>query len=169
MRRIVNVHAFMLDPATKLVRALHARIAASCTRSSASVRFPHKLRAKARSCGSSATNSSWNEGGEGCATLSPAAIFVVELLEKTVKTRRERFVEHRIVNLAETLHPTRLPFPTIRGGRGAVRLAPAISRSIRLRQHRLPSAPVYSNCVGRPTGGVSDDRNCTVRDRSRNN
>ena len=130
----------------KLDRADQARTAASCTRSSACSRLPQRLRAKARSCGSSVTSSCWkpsNDGGEFWTVLLPAAVFFVQLLEKAVEAGREWLFQHRIIDLAQPLDPTGLPVspPCRRGPRG--RLLSAVSRSIRLRQHGLLSPGLY--------------------------
>lgn len=136
----------------KLVRADQARTAASCTRSSACSRLPQRLRAKARSWGSSVTNSSWkpsNDDGGFWTVLPLAAVFFVKLLEKAVEAGRKRFFQDRIINLAQALHPPGLPVPSPcrRGLRSG--LLSAVSRSIRLRQHGLLSPGLYCKS-GRP-------------------
>src|SRR5918993_3944379 len=99
---MVKVQARIEVPGVKLARADQARAAASCTRSSACSRLPQRLRAKARSWGSNATNSSWKPSTDDVVVetaLSPPAILIVKLLEEAVETWRKRFFQHRIVDL----------------------------------------------------------------------
>src|SRR5262245_6866323 len=98
----------MLVPGVKRSRALQAFIAASWTRSSAKSGRPERPRAKARKWGSVSSNSRLKSSSSKVPVGPSLMAAPVQLLEQVVEAVGQGLLEHRIVELPQTVRPTRL-------------------------------------------------------------